>query len=194
MKNKISVFLFLSILLLAGCQNQSSKRKEEGFLTNIEQTVDSTGGKENANGDTDIDDNNIGYNHSELPATKDVKIYTISNEGTETIDNVLTVTKETDITADYIVELVIADLADKSYVVEVNEVTLKDDVVIIDFKDHTPPVTEVELDVENAMLDAFAFSIIDNISNCNGVMFRTNGSEYRSNNQEFSLDSLYLIR
>ena len=191
--NKISVVLLLCVLLLIGCgknhtDNQSGNVTSMGYTTDPSDDEDDSLDAVANNGSEDANP------RSELPDLRDVCIYTISDDGTETEDIVLPVTKETIITPEYIVQLVVADMADKSYVIEVNAVSMEDDKVIVDFKKTSPPIIDVGLEVETAMLDAIAFSIIDNISECNGIIYRCEGKEYNSGNQSFEYDHIYLAR
>lgn len=192
-KNKISVVLLLCVLLLVGC-GKGQNNNQSGNVTSMGYTTDPSDDDEDELNSVAIIGSEETKSDNELPDLRDVCIYTISYDGTETMDSVLPVTKDTEITPEYIVQLVVADMADKSYVIEVNDVSVENDNVVVDFKKTSPPLVDVGFDVETAMLDAFAFSIIDNVSECNGIIYRCEGKEYNSMNQSFEFDQIYLAR
>lgn len=212
--NKISVTLLLCVLLLSGCKSDSSQQQVEDLEQQDyrmesqeigqEDKTDAKAGKENESGNqTESADENEG-NGSESsdavssqvkpPATVEVPIYTINTETMGTKATVASVSEDTEITADLLVQLVISDLADKSYVIDVNEVTMEDSYVVVDFSSSTPPVVNVGDETEGTILDAIAFSLLDNLSDCKGIIFRTDGQAYESENFSFQKNEIYLPR
>lgn len=199
--NKVSVILLLSSLLLSGCGLSSSTNRNLDETKNgetsvlMEETVeDSTVEDSDSKKVEEEEHSTDSTDQVEPPITKEVHIYTISSDTTETRATIASVPEDTTITEELIVQLVISDIADKSYVIEVNEVTVEGDHIIVDFDSATPPVKGVGEDTETAILDAFAFSMIDNLPECNGVIFRTDGNAYVSGNYSYDMDEIYLSR
>lgn len=217
--NKISVTLLFCILLLSGCNSNPSKQQVgdsnqqmQGILTE-EPKQDESAKTEIENGDEtgkqgkSADENaSTGSDRSESedaeatisqvipPVTVEVPIYTMNTETMETKATVASVSEETEITAELIVQLVISDIADKSYVIEVNQVSIEDSYAVIDFSSKTPPVVNVGDKTEGTILDALAFSLLDNLEECKGVIFRVDGKAYVSENFSFEKNEIYLSR
>lgn len=196
--NKVSVILLLSALLLNGCGLSSSSDQNLNETKNgetsvlLEETVeDST---EDENSKQEEEHSTDSTDQVEPPITKEVHVYTISSDATETRATIASVPEDTTITAGLVAQLVISDIADKSYVITVKEVTVEDDHIIVDFDSATPPVKGVGEHAETAILDAFAFSMIDNLPECNGVIFRADGKAYVSDNYSYGIDEIYLSR
>lgn len=216
--NKISVTLLLCVLLLSGC-NSNSKQQQvgdssqqlygtqtdapgEGESAKSEMENGTTGNQENSadenenieSGSTETDRTEASISQVKPPVTVEVPIYTINAETMETKATVANVSEDTEISAELIVQLVISDIADKSYVIEVNQVSMEDSYAVVDFSSKTPPVVNVGDQTEGTILDALAFSLLDNLLECDGVIFRVDGKAYFSENYSFEKNEIYLSR
>ena len=212
--NKISVTLLLCVLLLSGCNSDSSQQQVEDleqqeYRTQIQDNrqegiPDTEAGEENESGNQaeNADKNKVNESESskaevtqlEPPVTVEVPIYTINTETMDTKATVASVSEDAEITAELLVQLVISDIADKSYVIEVNEVLMEDSYAVVDFSSSTPPVVNVGAETEGTILDAIAFSLLDNLSECKGIIFREDGQAYVSENFSFEKNEIYLSR
>ena len=52
----------------------------------------------------------------------------------------------------------------------------------------------VSADIETAMLDCMAYSLLDNLEFCSNVYFRTNEGAYESENLSLEYDESYLSK
>lgn len=104
------------------------------------------------------------------------------------------VQKDEELTPSMVVQLVINDIADKSYKINVKSVTEENNCIIVNFGDDTPPVTGVGSTVECTILDSIAQSLIDNFSECSGVIYRVNGEGYSSGHIGLEKDEVYLAK
>lgn len=206
---KVSVILLLCVLLLNGCNaissngnSESSESAEINHKNSMNQVEENVMGQQEEKQKADSDSEDGAANSSadqqltqvQPPVSIDVPIYTLNNETLETKATVASVSEDTPITAELIVELVVSDIADKSYVINVNEVSTEEDKAVVDFSSKTPPVVQASKEVEGTILDAIAFSIIDNVPECNGVIFRVDGKAYTSENMTLGFDQVYNSR
>lgn len=121
----------------------------------------------------------------------ELKIYTIDSKSNNVIPVTALVYGE-EITPELIVDYVIESMEDAYYFIEVLEVITENDTVIVDFSADTPPCLSVSEKIENAILDSFAQSIVDNLENCKRIIFRTNGEYYKSDNKSYSKDYVHI--
>ena len=126
--------------------------------------------------------------------TKELPIYTISADQTELSAVTVLLTEEKELNEQIVSEAVTEALADNAFYVKVKLVTLSGSRITIDFDSSAPPVTRVTRELEELILDAYAMSMIDNISECKEVGFAVDGGAYKSNYRSMSLDSVYLRR
>lgn len=185
-KKKISAILLLCVLILNGCKSNSSQaqRESDKIKFSIQEPVNSAETMEPES----TEDSML------PPDTKDVTIYTIDPDSKSAIDKVRTIPKDTEISLNAIVQYVISDMKDNSYVIKINDCNMKDGLAIIDFSSDTPPVTSKDKELEEAILNAFAFSIMENLPDCQGVCYHVDGKAYESKNNSFDLDYIYLSK
>ncbi len=62
---------------------------------------------------------------------------------------------------------------------------------IVSFADEKQPIKECSAQMEQLILDAFANSILDNVNDCTGVIFRCDGDAYKSENLSFERNEMY---
>ena len=128
-------------------------------------------------------------------ATKEISIYTL-NETTLEVEVVeALVPEESEITPDLIVDMVVDSLADRLVMVGIDEVTTKDDTVIVSFLSDVAPSANVGSGPEGTILDCLAQSLVDNLVNYPDypkVIFRLEGQAYASGHFEFGINEVYL--
>ncbi|MBP5331805.1 MAG: GerMN domain-containing protein, partial [Lachnospiraceae bacterium] len=83
-------------------------------------------------------------------------------------------------------------LEDESIALNITGVEVENDVCVIDFDDSIYDIASMGKKVENAVLDAAAQSILDNIDEVDGVGFSINGKAYETANNKFSLKAVYM--
>ncbi len=126
--------------------------------------------------------------------TKELPIYTISGDFAELTAVTALIAEEEEIDEKVVADAVVDALADSAVYVKVNYVTKNDTVVIVDFDASAPPVTQVGASIEGLILDAFGQSILDNITDCNGVGFSVDGEAYASGHFAFEKGAVYMRR
>lgn len=122
---------------------------------------------------------------------EEVTIYSIDSVSLEKV--AITVLMN-EVTPELIVEQVVSAMKDDAFYVEVNDVILKDDAVIVDFKADAPPVVGVGAGVEGAILDAIGQSILDNLSEYSKIIYRIEGGAYETGHFELGIDEVYIGR
>ena len=188
---KISVVLLLGVLLLNGCGNNDHNGSSEKEVDKVPYEVSQ---EENSAEQSNNDENEDEHAHESV--SMDVNYYTVSNDGMDYMvkDVVASVQDDTDITPEFVMQLVIEGLSDNGFVVEYNSATIYGDNVVIDLNGATPPVVGVDEKVEKVMLEAIAFSMLDNIKDCNGVIFHVDGKAYISDNTSYGYDEAFTTR
>ena len=126
--------------------------------------------------------------------TTEMPIYTISGDFKELTAVTALVDEGAEITGQVVAEAVVTALEDCAIYVKVNYVEQKDGIVVVDFDATTPPVSQVGSSIEGLILDAFGQSLLDNLSDCNGVSFTVDGDAYVSGHFEFGKDDIYMRR
>ena len=195
---KSTVILLLCVFLLGGCKPDSSEEYNEEPNVEFDLSV-SERAQEDASLDEAKDENGVnGMNDNRTtmevvipPVTIEVPIYTINTETMDTKATIASIPDDAEITAELIVQLVVSDIGDKAYVIDVNQVTLEEDLVVVDLSSKTPPITNVNATTEVAILDAIAFSILDNLPEIKGIIYRMDGEAYKSQNYSFGENEVY---
>lgn len=198
MKNKCNLYLLttltLCIILLSGCKNKVNT-DNAGDITNGSVTTgvaeitpdlfESDNRKEN---DNDL----IPTPNVTMMATKEISIYSMNASSTQKEAITALVPESTEITPNLIVEMVEDAMADASFVIGIDSVTINNDTVIVSFRDDKPPVVNVSKEAETAILDAIAQSLLDNLQDYTKVNFRILGNSYQTDNYSFDLNYIYM--
>lgn len=99
---------------------------------------------------------------------------------------------ETVLTPEYLVEYVTDTMTDASVYVRVDSVTVEDKLVIVSFQEDSAPVCDTGERLEGEILDAIAQSILENLEEYSGVVFRVMDEGYCSENRSYDRNSVYL--
>lgn len=97
-----------------------------------------------------------------------------------------------EITPEVIVSLVVEAFSEHSLDIGIDYVKQEDSNVIVSFLYDKAPLSQVGTDVEETILNSIADSLIDNVPNCKGVIFRAEGDAYESGHYAFGKDELYV--
>ena len=117
-----------------------------------------------------------------------VSIYSVNSDSMTLIP--VSVKKETqDTTPSYVAKLVLENLNEED--IELTDVTQKDTKVIVSFSSKGKPVKGCGAKMETLILEAFANSLLDNVENCEKVIFRCDGEEYKSSQYSFGINEVY---
>ena len=125
-------------------------------------------------------------------ATKELSIYTLNDITLEVEVVEALVSQEIKITPELIVDMVVDSLADHLVMVGIDEVTTKDDTVIVSFLSDVAPSAKVGSGPESSILDCFAQSLVDNLKEYPKVNFQIEGQAYASGHLEFGINEVYL--
>ena len=189
---KVSVIFLLSCLILNGCSlgrgkgNQDQSHNSQVKSEDDEVYAISPRGDKGNDSEEDSDDAQGGT------TMRSVKIYTVEND--IAMEKNVGIPADIEVTPEYVVQMVIAELKDQSYVIKVNEVKEEGQSIVVDFDASAPPVLDVGEATENAILDAIAMSILADIDTCTGVIYRVNGQPYVNSNHSFDYNYVYLNR
>ena len=198
MKNKCNLYLLttltLCIILLSGCKNKVNT-DNAGDITNgsvatgvAEITPDLFESDNRKENDNDL----IPTPNVTMMATKEISIYSMNASSTQKEAITALVPESTEITPNLIVEMVEDAMADASFVIGIDSVTINNDTVIVSFRDDKPPVVNVSKEAETAILDAIAQSLLDNLQDYTKVNFRILGNSYQTDNYSFDLNYIYM--
>ena len=96
------------------------------------------------------------------------------------------------LTPEYLVEYVADSMADTAVTIEIDSVTVEEKLVIVSFTEESMPVCNTKAELEGEILDAIAQSILENLEEYSGVVFRVMGESYSSENRSYDKNSVYL--
>lgn len=120
----------------------------------------------------------------------ELPIYTINHDN-GIVPTVSLVDKSRTINAELIVNEVIANFDMKIIISSIIE---NDDNVIIDFSSESAHMHNVSSSTEESVLDAIAYSLLDNLDKCEKIYYRINDSKYNSDNIDIAIDEPYVTR
>jgi hypothetical protein len=195
-KRLILILLLVSIFLLTGCDKFNfnifnASKDEPGVTVTIEP--DNAVSKDGVTKDhpTDSAKSVQGDLTPTTIADIELTIYSISEQG-ELEPVTALVTEDSTIVPELIVEKVVESLADQSITIGIDSVTSEDDKVIVSFKKDQAPYTNMGSEYEANILNAFAQSLIDNITSVKQVIFRVEGKAYSGGSFEYKLNQSYM--
>ena len=115
-------------------------------------------------------------------------IYSIDSDSMSLIPVVIKKQKET-YTAEYITYLVTQNLEDEE--VQIDHVEQQKDTVIVSFSSKGKPVKNCSKKMETLILNCFASSLLDNVENCEKIIYRCEDKAYKSENRTFKQNQIY---
>ena len=127
------------------------------------------------------------------PKFETITIFTIDTANMQITPNRVKKNEDND-SLSYICDLVEDNLDDDSiHVAEAFTETDKksDDTAVIVFDKGGKPLKDCTEEMEYLILDCFANSILDNVTGCHKVVFRSSDGAYKSENVEFGKDEAY---
>ena len=121
-----------------------------------------------------------------------IYIYTVDATLESVVNKTVMVKDTTEITPELIIEYILDSLKDESVNVSVKDVEYKNGICIVNFDESIIAIAKSNADIENAILDAIAQSVLDNVEGCKKIKYRINGSAYSTANRTFALDYVYM--
>jgi len=125
--------------------------------------------------------------------SREITIYTLNPDSLEK-EAITVLADEEVLTAEFIVEQVVAAMEDANFYLGINKIITEADSVRIDFKSDAAPVTDVGASVEGAILDILGQSILDNLPQYKKIYVSIEGGPYQTGHLEFELDDVYIGR
>lgn len=183
MKRKTIFILIIAFsILLCGCSNN---------------TPDSDGEKrgQNSFNPTQTQEPTIAIpNFNNLGEPKEIEIYSVGESSFQKEAVTALVTPGKELTPEVVIELVDATFEERGFYVAFEEVTTSGDIIIVSFAEDSVQLSMTDSKIEISILDAIAQSLIDNLESYNGIVFRVKGEAYKSLNNSFDKDYIYLGR
>lgn len=193
--------LILSLILLTACSRNKSKEETTPSPTIEEQT------KEPSNTimpteqepeetpeptETVLDATEEPEETPELTGpVKNLPIYTIQDETFDTEAYVARIPEDSEVTAELVVNTVVDSLKEHGLNVGIDSISQEGEAVIVSFEPDKAPLTDVGAGVEATILDCISQSLLDNVSDCKKVIFRSGGNAYESGHMVFEIDEPY---
>lgn len=116
-------------------------------------------------------------------------IYSIDSDSMSLIPVVVKKQKQT-YSAEYITYLVTQNLDDED--IQIDYVEQEKKSVIVSFSSKGKPITGCSKKMETLILNCLASSLLDNVPNCNKVIYRCEGRAYKSENRTFKRNEVYV--
>ncbi len=115
-------------------------------------------------------------------------IYSIDSDSMSLIPVVIKKQKKT-LSAEYITYLVTQNLEDDD--VEIDHVEKEKNIVIVSFSSKGKPVVNCSKKMESLILSCFASSLLDNVPNCEKIIYRCEDKAYKSEHRSFKWNQVY---
>ncbi len=211
----IMMFVLVGMLLLTGCDKinfstfDGSKTETSTEITPTDQTSNSSkvendnteaevtkdnASKPSENAESPNQVNSASPTPSLIQPTEniDLSVYTVNANSGDVEPVTAAIPKSSDLSPTLIVDTVVESLADQSIIIGIKDVTTKEDIVIVNFTKDNPPSKNLGSGYEGAILDAFAQSLLDNLSDYHKIIFRIDDKAYTSGAYEYGIDEVYL--
>ena len=119
---------------------------------------------------------------------KTLTIYSIDSD-TMSLIPVVVKKEEKTLTAEYITYLVTQNLEDEDVVVD--HVEQQKNTVVVSFDSKAKPVKSCSKEMETLILNCFASSLLDNVKNCENIIYRCKNKRYKSSHRSFGFNEVY---
>lgn len=122
-----------------------------------------------------------------------IQIYTMDPDSLEAEEVTVTVKTEDSngLTAQIIVDAVMDLFEAQGSDIGINRVEQEENTVIVDFDGEKAPVANVGSAEETAILNCISMSLLDNLDDCQQVVFHVDGDRYESGHYGFELNEAY---
>lgn len=195
----IGIILAMALAIsITGCSKGNTSSNDEG-ITNV--TNSETKGADSSK-DVDTMEEEVSSQKEEVVEndekviepvkTKEVYIYTFNETSFNVESAVALVPVDQELTPELVVDTVVDSFADRLVEIGIDEVSTKDDTVIVSFKEDTAPYMNTGSGLEGSILDSIAQSLVDNFKEYPKVIFRVEGKAYASGHFEYGIDEVYL--
>ena len=126
--------------------------------------------------------------------TKEIVIYTLNSETLEKKAVTALVYLESELTPELIMEQVTDAMEDDYFYIQIDSITTEGKNIIVSFCADSTPVCNVGASVEGVILEAIGQSLLDNLPEYSGVIYRVEGGAYQSGHIEIGIDEVFISR
>jgi hypothetical protein len=190
-------FLLITILccstMLTGCNVFGFNDYEDAAdndITGVQNEIEDSG--EKTDNEKPAEDEKPTSSAIAPAVMSELTVYTVdSNEELETVT--ISIPKDTDITPELIVDKVVEVIADRDLKVGIENVTSRDDTVIVSFTSDTIPADgNCSEKLEVTILNAIGQSLTENLQDYKHVIFQEEGQAYKGGHISFEIDEPYI--
>ncbi len=121
-----------------------------------------------------------------------IRIYTVDADSESVVSKVVMVRANTEVTPSLILEYLADSFKDESLKISFDSVDFSNETCIVSFTDSIYSIASQSVGLEEAVLDATAQSILDNVDGCLAIVFRINNGAYETSNFTFDLNYVYM--
>lgn len=171
--------LTLFVICLCGCSGSQREEKKQPSRSAAEikqQLIDDN----NAVGDATVDD------------FASVQYYTVNVTNNSLATEEMLVDPEMEVHCEMICDVVLDALEDQSVFIEFVGVSMDGGTAVVNFSGDFTDENDLTEDTETCVLDAIAQSLLDNVADCSGVSFLTDGESYSSQYRSFEDGYVYM--
>lgn len=119
-------------------------------------------------------------------------IYTVDATSESVVNQTVMLAENTEITPALIIDYITEALKDESVKLSFDGIEYSNGRCIVDFDDSILSIAKASPDLENAVLDAIAQSVLDNVDGCMEIVYRLHGQRYSTANRTFDIDYVYM--
>jgi len=119
-------------------------------------------------------------------------IYTVNATTESVVSTTVMVAQDTEVTPVLVTDYIVDALEDESLTVSFEGIDYDNGICVVDFDDSIYAIANKSADLENAVLDAIAQSILDNVEGCMKVVYRIHDASYSTKNRTFAYDFVYM--
>ncbi len=119
-------------------------------------------------------------------------IYTVDASTAKVVRSTVMVRDDTDITPSLVIDCIVESLKDESLNLSFDAIDYSDGVCVVDFDDSIYTIAGKSADLEDAILDCIAQSVLDNVDGCMKIIYRIHNEAYTTVNRHFAYDFVYM--
>ena len=119
-------------------------------------------------------------------------IYTVDASTSRVVRSTVMVRDDTEITPSLVIDFIVDSLKDESLNLSFDGIEYEDGVCVVDFDDSIYTIAGKSVELEDAILDCIAQSVLDNVDGCMSVIYRIHNEAYSTVNRHFAYDFVYM--
>lgn len=167
------------VFLCCGCTEKSSESKAEPSRSaqEIKQQL--------------IDDNNA-VKEATVDDYISVQYYTVDVTTNSLSTEEMLIDPKTKVDCQMICNVVFDALEDQSVFIDFLDVSMADGIALVNISGDFTDENDLTEETESSVLDAISQSLLDNVADCTGVSFLTDGEPYASQYRSFDENYVYM--